>query len=123
MKEYVTQDGKKIYRLSRWIKIKHNYNVSIRNSLYNYATDENGYLPAQQNFNKDSCLTLDYFEWNGRKYAIEQFLKLGYPMFFENEEGKTSFISGYDCENWYDPILIELNDCCESVRVFTEKDI
>lgn len=120
MKTIITSDGKEIKRLSRWIRINHNYNVNKRNSLYYYATDENGYREGQTNYNPKNGLYLDYFRFGGRNYAIEQFLRIDYPIFFENENGKTSYISGYDSENYYNPIMIEVDDCGEYVRVYSD---
>ena len=123
MKEITTNDNKKIYRCSRWIKIKHNCNPNKRNSLYYYTVDGYGYREGTENYNpiEHDGKYIDYFCWNGRKWAIEQFLRLDYPIFFENEDGKTSFISGYDGEEYYNPVLIELDDCCECVRVYVER--
>lgn len=120
-KEFETQNGTKIYRVSRWIKIQQAYNITKRNSLYYYATDENGYREGQNNFNPENGLYCDFFKWRGRKYAIEQFLRLDYPIFFNDTDGKLNYLSGYDSENYYNPILIELDNCCEYVRVYTEK--
>lgn len=118
-KELTTQENKKIYRVSRWIKIQHNYNVGKHNSLYYYATDENGYRDGQTSFDPKNGLYLDYFRWNGRTWAIEQFLRLSFPIFFE-ENGKTQYIAGYDSENYYNPILIEIDEYGEYVRIYEE---
>ena len=120
-----TNDGNSLVRLSRWISIRHNYNPSKRNRLWDYVRDGSGRGPFSSSFNPDDGLCLDYFVWNGRKWALEQFLLLGgmmggAPIFFEDENGKTSYISGYDGENYYNPIMIELDECCESVRVYEE---
>lgn len=122
-KEFNTQNGTKIYRVSRWIKIQQAYNITKRNSLYYYATDESGYREGQEKFNPDNGLYCDFFRWNGRNYAIEQFLRLDYPIFFTDTDGKLNYLSGYDSENYYNPILIELDDCGEYVRIYTEKTI
>ena len=72
MKAFYTKDGKNIVnRLSRWITIKHAYNVNRRNSLFDFSTDENGYKPGQDEYNPGNGTFLDYFCFNGRKYAIE----------------------------------------------------
>ena len=63
---------------------------------------------------------MDYFRFGGRAYAINQFFRLDFPIFFENEEGKTTYLSGYDSENYYNPLLIELDDCGEFVRLYEE---
>ena len=121
-KEFKTQDNKTIYRVSRWIKIEHNYNVSTRNSLYYYATDENGYREGQSSFNPENGLFLDFFTWHGRAYAIEQFYRLDFPMFFTDTDRKLHYLSGYDSEDYYNPILIELDEYCENVRVYLEQN-
>lgn len=123
-KEFKTQNGTKIYRVSRWIKIQHAYNITKRNNLYYYATDENGYREGQNNFNPENGLYCDFFRWNGRNYAIEQFLRLDYPILFEDpSDDKLHFLSGYDSENYYNPILIEFDNSCEYVRIYLEKTI
>lgn len=119
-KEIVTKDGRIIRRISRWIRIRHNYSPNKRNSLWYYVTDGNGYREGQEKFNADSGLFLDYFVWNGRKWAIEQFLRMDFPMMWRNSEGKLRWICGYDGENYYNPILIEMDEYCENVRVYEE---
>ena len=119
-KEIVTKGGSTIRRISRWIKIRQNYSPNKRNPLWYYVTDGNGYREGEEKFNIDSGLFLDYFVWNGRKWAIGQFLHLSYPMMWEDENGKICWISGYDSEDYYNPILIELDENCEMVRVYEE---
>ena len=77
MKEITTNDQKKIYRCSRWIKVKHNYNPNKRNSLYYYTCDGYGYREGTENYNPvdHDGKYIDWFCWNNRKWAIEQFLK------------------------------------------------
>lgn len=120
MTEIVTTDGRTIRRVSRWIKIQQNYRPNKRNRLFYYATDSNGYREGQSRYNPAEGLYLDYFRWNGRTWALEQFLRMDYPMMYENEDGKLSYLSGYDSEDYYHPILIELDDCGEYVRVYVE---
>lgn len=120
MKVLKTQDNREIKRVSRWIEIKHNYSPNKRNSLFYYATDENGYRDGQNAFNPANGLYLDYFKWNGRTWAIEQFMRLDYPIFYNDSNGKLGVISAYDSENYYNPILIELDEYGEHVRVYEE---
>ena len=126
MKKIPTSDGRTLVRLSRWIKIDHNYNPHKRNVLWSYVRDGSGYGVYSDKFNPANGLFLDFFRWNGRKWAIEQFYStsgtMGFlaPMMFENEDGKTSSIAGYDSENYFNPILIELDECGERVRVYEE---
>lgn len=99
-KIFTTQDGKKIERVSRWIEIKYK-EVTTRHSLYDYSDDGN----------------LCYFTYKGRQYALGQFEKLVFPIFFE-ENGKTQYLCGNDCTEWYKPLLVEINDCCDGVRLY-----
>ena len=111
-------------RVSKWIKVKHNYNPCSRNALWDYVTDENGYKPYQDAFNPENGLYLDYFRFNGRNYALDQFLALGNPFYtavtysYEDENGKTAFLSGVDSEDIYQPIYIEMDSYGEYVRVY-----
>ena len=126
MKEFICNNGRKLVRLSRWITIQHNYNPSPKNRLAYYITDGNGYSNGQANFDKSTGLYLDFFRWNGRNYAINQFLILGgpwtggQPYMFTDTDGCTTVVSAYDGENYYNPIMIELDDCAEHVRVYQE---
>ena len=114
----------KMERLSRWIEIRHNYNPSERNPLWDYVTDENGNRPSSSKFAPEHGLYLDFFRWNGRNYAMEQFLALCNPFWnpvsysYETEDGKTAYLSGVDCEDIYDPISIEVDCTGERVRVY-----
>ena len=109
MKTFQTKDGKEITRLSRWIKVRTDYNITERHSLYYYANDCG-----------DGGKCVDYFIFRDRKYAIGQFFILDYPIFFEDTDGKTTYLCGYDCENYYNPLLIEIADCGEYVRVYSD---
>ena len=125
MKKIVANDGHVLIRRSRWIKIRHNYNPSKRNGMWDYVRDGYGRGEGSRDFDPASGLYLDYFRWNGANWAIERFNSMygtmgAPPIFFEDENGKTSYISGYDSENYYNPILIELDDCGEYVRVYEE---
>lgn len=112
------------YRVSRWIRVRQNYNPSKSNNLYDYASDEYGYKPYQDEFNPANGLTLDYFKWNGRNYAIEQFGTLGNPFYMPvcykyTEKGKEHYLSGVDMDgDIYNPIYIECDEYCECVRVY-----
>ena len=129
-KEFITNDGKHIVtRLSRWITIRQAYNVNRRNSLFEFVSDENGYKPGQDEFNPANGTFLDYFRFDGRTYAIEQFIALGSvwcagaPYEFTDTDGKITFISAVDYYgDLYDPLYIELDKYGEHVRVYTVKD-
>lgn len=126
MKDFTTIDGKnKLTRLSRWITIRQNYNTSPRNGLYYYVTDGSGYHPHEDNFDPENGTFLDYFHFNGRTYAIEQFVALGStwiggePYRFKDTDGTITTVSAVDFDGClYDPIYIELDEYGERVRVY-----
>jgi hypothetical protein len=112
MKTFTTTDGKTIERVSRWIKIQTIYNITPRHSLYCYAEDMS-----------DDGNGVDYFTYKGTKYALNQFISClspwGYPiMWYEND--KLQHASGYDSENYYNPLILEFSDCCEYIRLYQE---
>lgn len=112
-------------RVSRWIKVKTNYSPCKRNPLWDYVQDGNGYKSYQEDFDPESGLFLDYFTFNGKNYALEQFMLLGNPFFtavsYEYEEdGKLCFLSGVDGEDYFKPIYIEMDEYVEHVRVYEE---
>ena len=112
-----------IERVSRWIKI-HNAKVSKRNSLAYYASDENGYREGQEKFDGSNGLFVYYFQFQGVKYALDRFISChsmwASTIMFYDENDKLNYISGYDEENYYNPLLIEIDDCGEYVRVYQE---
>ena len=126
MAYFKTQNGHTLRRVSRWIAIRTNYNPSKRNRLAEYIRDGNGYREGQSGYDPSTGLYLDYFRWNGRTWAIDQFYRLGgvwtggEPEMFVDTDGKLSIVDGYDSENYYDPILIELDEYGERVRVYEE---
>lgn len=119
----VDEKGQEYTRLSRWIKIKTNYNPNNKNRLECYIHDGFGYSKYSDSYdpkNHDGKY-LDYFTFQGRNYSIDQFLRLDYPIFYQNKEGKTCFLSGYDLENYYNPLLIEIDESGEYIRLYEEK--
>ena len=115
-----TKEGTKLRRVSRWIKIRQNYSPTPRNSLWYYVMDGNGYREGQEKFDKNTGLYLNYFVWCGRKWAMEQFLRLpNFPVMWE-ENGKLHWVCGYDAENYFNPIQIEIDEYGEYVRVYEE---
>lgn len=116
---------KDFIRLSRWIRIKQNYNPRKNNSLWDYVTDGNGYKHYNEKFNPAEGLLLDYFTFNGKNYALEQFCSLGNTFFvpvkysYETEDGKANYLSGVDMDgNIYNPLYIEIDGNGEAVRVY-----
>ena len=72
MKKIIIDDhGRKYERVSRWIKVCYDY-VTKRHSLADYADFYDS---------EDGKGLLNWFQYNGKKYAVGQFLKLNYPYF------------------------------------------
>ena len=110
-------------RVSRWLKVRQNYNPNKKNSLWEYVMDESGYRPHNKKFNPKNGLYLDYFRFNGRNFAVEQFLALGNPFYTAlnlsyEEKGKTFYLCGMEENDLCHPIFIEMRD--EMVRVYEE---
>lgn len=99
-------------KASRWIKIKTAY-VTERHSLYDYVDDFDSV---------DNKRELTYFTHNGRKYALDQFMRMSAPITFTDRDGKLTVLSGYDCTNYYNPYLLEIHPDGEYVRLWNEVD-
>ena len=103
-----TTDGHTMVCLSRWISIQA-ITVTERHALSQYADD--GIVLC--------------FRWQGRRYALGQFMRYGgpwgppVPPMWEEADG-LHHIAGYDQDDYYNPIQIELDDCCEAVRIWQE---
>lgn len=97
------QDNRQYKTASRWIKVQFK-DVTPRHRLYDYS--DNG--------------SLDCFIHNNRLFALGQFDRLTYPVFYEDDEGKLQYLSGYDCTQWYKPYLIEIDPCGEYIRLWND---
>lgn len=128
MKEITSIDGRTFVRLSKWLNLKTNYHPCRRNPLWDYACDENGYHPFQEKFNPANGVTLDYFTFRGKDYALEEFYVLGsvwitaQPIMYLDEDGKLGVI-GTVCMDGdiYHPYYGEWDEYCERVRIYEEK--
>lgn len=102
---------KELKRVSRWITVN-SMEVTEKHRLYCYAvekdeTTKKGYLY--------------YFRHNGKLYSLDQFINR-WSMYGFDQSCKEypRFICGYDCENYYNPLLIELDEYGEKVRLYVE---
>ena len=128
MKEITCIDGTKLRRISRWIKLRQNYNPTERNSLWDYVCDASGYHPYQDKFNPADGLYLDYFKFDGNTYALEQFFMLNSmflsqaPYMYYDENGKLGVIGTVymDGSIWGPALYGEWDECCEYVRLYEE---
>lgn len=125
---WVNNGTKEFKRVSRWIKVRENYNPSKRNSLFDYVQDGYGYNPYNENYDPENNggAFLTYFRFGGRNYATEQFLALGNPFYnpvtysYTDDHDKTCFLSGVDGDNYYNPYYVEFDEYMEYVRVYEE---
>ena len=113
-----TKEGYTFTRVSRKIAIKGAY-ITKRHSLYDYGddgdTDEAGRVWVY------------YFRYGGRTYALSQFLRMGtmwagVAPYEYDDNGETSYICGYDGENYYNPLYIEILDDGETIRLYERID-
>lgn len=124
MKTLYSTDGRELKRVSRWIELQHNYNPNKHNSLWDYVTDEMGYHPYQDDFKPENGLFLDYFRFNGRTYALEQFYLLNSFVINEKpiefiENGEKHYITTVDMDgNIFNPLYAEWDVDCEHVRLY-----
>lgn len=112
-------------RISGWIAVKHDYAPQKNDSLWSYVTDGDGFYPHEDKFDPEHGLFLDYFVFGGRRYAMNQFLRLGsiwaaVAFSYEDEDGKPSFLSGFDIEDYFNPIHVEFDEDYEKVRLYRE---
>ena len=112
-------------RISGWIAVKHDYTPQKNDGLWGYVTDGHGYYPHEDRFDPERGLYLDYFVFGGRRYAMDQFFRLGnmwaaVAFSYEDEDGKPSFLSGFDIEDYFNPIYAEFDEYCEKVRLYRE---
>lgn len=125
---FTTTDGKHSFIRSRWITIKRAYNITRRHTLYDFASDGYGYHPYEAQYNPvETGNHIDYFVYQGRKYAVEQFVIIGSmacpgdPYSFIDYDGNLTFITSVDFSgSLYDPIYTEFDECCEKVRIYEE---
>ena len=87
----------KYRQVSRWITVKCAY-VGPKHRLYGWA---NSFLTDG---NKRH---LEYFTHAGRTYALEQFMRFGYPLTYAIDLENGSCLEAYDVTEYYKPYLLE----------------
>ena len=97
-------------KASRWIKIEYRY-ITKQHSLWNYADYEDKL--------DDKCCLI-CFKHSGKLYALNQFMRLSYPIMFDDKNGEKVIISAHDSTQWYNPYLLEMDDNGEYVRLWNE---
>ena len=93
--------------VSRWLQIDYTV-VSPKHRLAMYADKT-----------EDRRLPLTYFRHNSKWYALNQFLRLYQPIVLENG----SKLVGYDTEGGIKPLVIEISNDGETVRLWETVEI
>lgn len=96
-------------KASRWIKIRYMY-ITEKHSLWDYAE------PCSLANKRQLCC----FKHKDKLYAIDQFMRLSYPIMFDDTNGDQVIIGGYDSASYYNPYLLEIDDGGEYVRLWIE---
>lgn len=61
------------------------------------------------------------FEFNGREYELDaDFEPIGYPEFFDDEDGKLRYLSYVEREEWKSPLLLETGEYMDEVSIYRE---
>ena len=107
-----TIEGRSYKRVSRWIKIDIRP-VTKKHALFDYA-DIYGCADGEG--------LLTCFRYKGRLYALGQFMRFTYPEFYDGADGTRQFLCGYDCTTWYKPLVCEIDDSGEYIRLYEELD-
>ena len=111
-----------IKRVSRWIKLRTAYDVTEKHSLYDYCHSTlNGLSPMQDGFDNSMGNYLDYFVFNKRKYALDSFVNRFGMMGFDVEcKDVPEYITGYEVDTYYKPLMCELSPDGEFIRLYQE---
>ena len=61
------------------------------------------------------------FKFNGREYELDaDFEPLGYPEFYDDEDGKLRFLSYVERGEWKSPLLLEVGEFMDEVSIYRE---
>lgn len=61
------------------------------------------------------------FYFNDRKYKLDaDFEPLGYPEFYDDEDGKLCYLSYVEREEWHNPLLLEVGEYMDEVIAYRE---
>ena len=114
MSRRTTTDGHTIQGTGRWIPIRCAPSITPRHALWEYG-DDNG----------DGSRSCYYFTHYGHRFALCQFIRYGgpwgppVPLTWEEDDG-LHHMAGVQADRWDAPLLIELSESCEAVRVWQE---
>ena len=111
-----TRDGWTYAPASRWIKLRNELitaHSKFWDSNYSFPTYCCGYDDGRYK-------EINYFIHKGQRYFLEQFMRLSYPIFYEDKNGAEGVIGGYDATSYYNPYYIEIHPDGEYVRLWKE---
>ena len=114
MSRRTTDDGHIIQGTGHWIPIRCEPSITKRHQLWEYG-DENG----------DGTRSALYFSHYGHRFALGQFVRYGghwghpVPIMWEEADG-LHHMAGVQADRWDAPLLIELSESCDAVRVWQE---
>lgn len=61
------------------------------------------------------------FVFHNRTYRLADFESAVWPEMFDDSDGKLHYLSGWERDNWHDPLGIEYEDGMEWCRLFKEE--
>lgn len=111
-----TTDGITIQGTGRWVSIHLIPEITPLHSLWEYG-DDNG----------DGTRSTYIFTHYGHRFALDQFIRYGgpwgppVPLMWEEADG-LHHMAGVQADRWDHPLMIELDECGERVRVWQEVD-
>lgn len=118
--KFISKDKEyELENISGWLPVK-NRQVTQQSSLFDFGDKES---EIESKTGKKKTRIVWYFTWCHKDYPIELIMRSTYPTFFENEDGKTSFICGYVGISNSLGFAVEMDDSGEAVRLFTERRI
>lgn len=102
-------DGKQYQIISEWKPIRY-MNITHNHSLWDFGeeTDNKKYR------------MIAYFDFYNRRYAISQFMRVEPPIAFYDRLGYMQVISGYDSLGGISPMLLQVNDGGNYMRLFKQ---
>lgn len=115
MSRRTTTDGITLQGTGRWIPIQCAAGITPRHSLWEYG-DDNG---------TGETRTAWYFNHYGHRFALGQFIRYGgpwgppVPPMWEEADG-LHHMAGIEIDRWDHPLMIELSEYCDYVRVWQE---
>lgn len=105
---------KELKKVSRWITIN-DKRITRRHHLWEYGYNDDG-----DRTDEDKQRYIMSFKWHNREYSLEQFLSRFSVMVGFDHDCKEypSYITGYDGENYFNPLYCELDEVNLKIRLY-----